>query len=150
MGIDRFLKLGSHTSEIVKMIRFLLSHRPLICLLIIIFPSVGNSYDESRDDEFEETFSEYLVSSGEYFCVSELFGLCFSDEEMECGAESEEYKSFCLNSVKSLYSSGKNEFDPDIVLNKYLNCTVDKQLSSLPESKRRSYKDCLGPRFKNK
>lgn len=149
-GIDRFLRLESHTSEIVKMIRFLLDFRVVIYLLIIVFPSVSNSYDEDRDDEFEETFSEYLISSGEYFCVSELFGLCFSEGKVECGGESDEYKSFCLSSVKPLYSSGGNEFDPNIVLNKYLNCIVDKQLSSFPESERGSYKDCLGPRFKNK
>lgn len=146
---DRFLSLEPTTSEIFKMVRLFLDFRGVICLLIIVFPSISSSYDEDKDDEFEETFSEYLISSGEYFCVSELFDLCFS-RGMECGGESEEYKSFCLNSVKPLYPSQRNEFDPNIVLNKYLSCIVEKQLSSFPESERRAYKDCLGPIFKSK
>ncbi|WP_444942014.1 hypothetical protein ACJJI3_07455 [Microbulbifer sp. ZKSA004] len=136
--------------KIVQTVRHLFSQRALFFLLIIIYPLIGNSYAESQHDEFEEVFSEYLVASGEYFCVSELFTLCFSDEDIECGSESEEYKLLCLSSVKPLYSSGSIEFDPNVVLNKYLNCIVDKQLGSFSESRKSSYKRCLGARFKNK
>ncbi|WKD50600.1 hypothetical protein [Microbulbifer spongiae] len=115
----------------------------------MVVPLVGNSDNEYRDADFEKAFSEYLISSGNYFCVSDLFRLCFGRDKVECGGESEEYKTFCLNSVKSLYSFEKNEFDPNVALNKYLSCIVDKQLSSLPESEIKIHKSCLGPRFEN-